>query len=131
MTDTSITIRTDTVPDVINAFSIRVAGAKKSRPGSSFSQNVLVLMPRHGAERRASGIASQLTRPKAMAQQIDDFIKGSSDRSLTLWYVPWLLHFLAMPFVFVALLMLFGLGEGLLRVFGYLKPASLPIREES
>ena len=118
------TIGTETVRDVINAFSVREAGKKKSGGGSSFSQNVLKFTPRHGAERRASSVASQLTRPKAMARQIDAFIKESSEPSLTLWYVPWLLHVLAVPFVFVALLLLFALGEGLLRTFGFLKSAS-------
>jgi hypothetical protein len=120
------TISTETVPDVINAFSVRVAGATKSGQGSSFSQNVLKLTPRNGPERRASGVASQLTRPKAMARQIDAFIKESSDPSLTLWYVPWLLHVLAVPLVFVGLLLLFALGEALLRTLGFLKPASVP-----
>jgi len=124
------TIGRETVPDVINAFSVREAGAKKSGSGSSFSQNVLKLAPRHGAERRVSGIASQLSRPKTMARRIDAFIDGSSEASLTLWYVPWLLHVLAVPFVFVALLLLFALGEGLLRTLGVLKPASLPVRKE-
>jgi hypothetical protein len=124
------TIATETVSDVINAFSVREAGAKRSGSGSSFSQNVLKLAPREGAQRRASGVASQLTRPKAMARQIDAFINGSSGPSLTLWYVPWLLHVLALPFVFGGLLLLYALGEGLLRMLGFFKVASLPIREE-
>jgi uncharacterized membrane protein YgcG len=121
------TISTEIVPDVINAFGIRVAGSKKSRGGSSFSQNALMLNPRQGAQRRASGVSSQLTRPKAMARQIDEFINASSERSLTLWYVPWLLHLLALPFLFVALLMLFVLGKGLLLTLGFIKPESLPV----
>ncbi len=120
------TIGRETVADVINAFGVRQAGAKKSGSGSSFSQNVLLLNPRHGAQRRASGVASQLNRPKAMARQIDEFINTSSERSLTLWYVPWLLHLLALPFVFVALLMLFVLGKGLLLTLGLIKPESPP-----
>ena len=90
------TISTETVPDVIKAFGVREAGSKKSGHGSSFSQNVLMLNPRHGAQRRASGVASQLNRPKAMARQIDEFINVSSERSLTIWYVPW---FLVCPLV--------------------------------
>jgi len=120
------TISTETVPDVINAFGVREAGSKKSGSGSSFSQNVLLLNPRHGAQRRASGVASQLNRPKAMARQIDEFINTSSARSLTLWYVPWLLHLLALPFVFVALLTLFVLGKGLLLTLGLIKPEPPP-----
>jgi len=61
-----------------------------------------------------------------MAKQIDDFINISSERSLTLWFVPWLLHLLALPFLFVALLMLWGLGEGLLRTIGVFKPMPIP-----
>jgi hypothetical protein len=125
------TIGTETVPDVINAFSVRKAGQKRKGGGSSFSQNVLMLTPRQGAERRVSGIASELTnRPKALARQIDEFIKGSSEPSLTLWYLPWLPHVLAVPFVLVSLLLLFGLGEGLLRMLGFLKPALVATRVE-
>ncbi len=119
-------IKTQTVPDVINAFGIRVAGSKKSGGGSSFSQNALLLRSRDGTDVRASGIASVLPGPRRMAKQIDDFINISPERSLTLWFIPWLLHLLALPFLFVALLMLWGLGEGLLRMFGFLKPAALP-----
>lgn len=115
-------ISAEVIPDVINAFGVRIAGSKKSGSGSSFSQNALLLAPREGTQRRVSGVASQLGRPKAMARQIDEFIKTSSQRSLTLWYIPWLLHLLALPFVFVAFLMLWGLGEGLLRTLGFLKP---------
>ena len=124
------TITSEIIPDVINAFSVREAGAKRSGSGTSFSQNVLKLAPREGAQRRVSGVASQLNRPKTMARQIDAFINGSSEPSLTLWYVPWLLHVLALPFVFVALLLLYALGEGVLRTLGFFKPAPLPAREE-
>lgn len=121
------TISTEIVPDVINAFGVRVAGRRKSGGGgSSFSKNALMLNPRHGAQRRASGVASQLNQPKAMARQIDEFINASSERSLTLWYVPWLLHLLALPFVVVALLMLYVLGKGLLLTLGLIKPESPP-----
>ena len=120
-------ISTEVVPDVINAFGIRVAGGQKSGGGSSFSQNALMLRSRHGTDVRASGAASVLPRPKAMARQIDDFINISSERSLTLWFVPWLLHLLALPFVLVALLMLFVLGRGLLLTLGFLKPEASPV----
>lgn len=123
------TIGSETILDVINAFSVRQAGAKRKGGGSSFSQNVLTFTPRQGAQRRASGVATVFTRPKAMARQIDEFIKESSDPSLTVWYVPWLLHLLAVPFIFVSLFLLFGLGEGILRTAGFLKPAPPQIRE--
>ena len=119
-------ISTETVPDVINAFGVREAGGRKSGGGSSFAQNVLVLNPRHGAQTRVPGVASQLTRPKAMARQIDEFINVSSERSLTLWYVPWFLHLLALPFLLVALLMGYVLGNGLLVTLGFLKPDPPP-----
>jgi hypothetical protein len=119
-------INAETVADVINAFGIRLAGSKKSGGGSSFSQNALLLRSRDGADLQASGVASVLPRPRTMARQIDDFINTSSERSLTLWFVPWLLHLLALPFLFVALLMLWGLGGGLLRTIGFLKPAPVP-----
>ena len=117
------TIGTETVLDVINAFSVRQVGQKRKGGGSSFSQNVLMFTPRHGAQRRASGVATVFAGPKAMARQIDEFIKESADRSLTVWYVPWFLHLIALPFVFVSLFMLFALGEALLRAAGFLKPA--------
>ena len=125
------TIHTETVRDVINAFSVRQAGRKKKGGGSSFSQNVLMFTPRHGSQKRASGIATVLTTPKAIARQFDEFIKESSEPSLTVWYVPWLLHLIALPFIFVSLFLLFALGEGLLRTIGFLKPEPSATREDS
>lgn len=65
-----------------------------------------------------------------MARQIDEFINTSSERSLTLWYFPWLLHLLALPFVCVALLMWYVLGNGLLLTLGLRKPADSERTEE-
>lgn len=124
------TIYRETIPDVIHAFGVREAGTKRSGHGSSFSKNVLMLNPRQGAQRRVPGVASQLARPKRMARQIDEFINTSSERSLTLWYFPWLLHLLALPFVCVALLMWYVLGNGLLLTLGLRKPADSERTEE-
>jgi len=125
-----LTIGTETVPDAIHAHS--VSGSNFTGGGdSSLPNHVVMLIPRHRPERQASGIASPGGRPKAMARQIEEFINGSSDPSLTLWYVRWVLNLCAVPFVFVAGLTLFGLGEGLLRALGYFKPASVPTQEDS
>jgi hypothetical protein len=126
------TIFEETVPDVVQVFSVRKAGGKRSGGGSSPSQHVLMLRPRQGPDRQVSGISSWFeSGPKGMAQQMNEFIRGSFGRSLIRWWVPWLLNILAVPFVFVSLLMLWGLGEGLLRAPGLIKRASVPTNEDS
>jgi hypothetical protein len=126
------TIFKETVPDVVQAFSVRKAGGKRSGWGSSPSQHVLMLRPRQGPDRQVSGISSWFeSAPKSMAQQMNEFIRGSSGTSLVRWWVPWLLNILAVPFVFVSLLMLWGLGEGLLRALGLIKPVSVPTNADS
>jgi hypothetical protein len=126
------TVFKETVPDVVQAFSVRKAGGKRSGWGSSPSQHVLMLRSLQGPDRQVSGISSWFeSGPKGVAQQMNEFIHGSSGTSLIRWWVPLLLNILAVPFVFVSLLMLWGLGEGLLRALGLIKPVSVPTNEDS
>jgi hypothetical protein len=121
------TFSSETVPDVVSAHTHRVSSKGRSGSGGSKSKYVVMLVSRDGFSKRVSGVESTLeVGVKSLAQQIHDFVQGSSKPPMNLWSVSWLLNSLALPFVLVSFLMFIGLGESLLRTLGILKPAEAP-----
>lgn len=124
-----LALSTETVPDVVKAdvyiVWTRSGGGGKQRHGSTVA---LELTPRHGPVCRRSRIGPSFgTDPYDMVEQIERFLNEPSERSLTSWWMPWLVNVAAVPFVLIV-----GgiLGEVLLRALGFLKPVPLPTQAD-
>jgi hypothetical protein len=117
-----ITFSREVIPDVTKARVVAVwnrgSGGGKVRRGSIYK---LEITPRDGPPRLRTRFGPAFgTHPIDAAEQIEQFIKEPTGKSLTTWWMPSVVNFGAVPFVLI-----FGalFGELLLRALGFFKPA--------
>ena len=100
-----LAVRTERLPDVVQATSIRRSGGVR-RAGSPRVGAQLRLTLRDGRQWESWPVAMQSagTPPGEMAERIREFLDRSSAPSLRLRSIPWLMNVLAVPFLLVSAL---------------------------
>jgi hypothetical protein len=115
---------TERLPGVVKARSIRRSSGLR-RAGSARVGPQLALTLRDGREWESMPTAMHIvgTPPGEMAERIQEFIDRSSAASLRLWWIPWLMNGLAVPFLLISALFVAVWVNMLRRALGWGGPA--------
>jgi hypothetical protein len=119
-----LTVRTERLPDVVRAISIRRSGGVR-RAGASKVGPQLQLKLRDGGEWESFPAAMHVagTPPGEMAERIQEFLDRSSAPSLRLRWIPWVMSAFAVPFLLACGLFAMVWMNMLRRALGWGGPA--------
>jgi hypothetical protein len=118
-----LAVRTDRLPDVVRAISIRRSGGRRAGTPRVGPQLQLKLCDGREWESFLAAMHVVGTPPGEMAERIQEFLDRSSTPSLHLRWIPWVMSAFAVPFLLACALLAMVWVNMLRRVPGWGGPA--------